>query len=177
MKVRFLLVLVVILGIGTAIFALFPRKVMAPAGLSANENTTSKTEAEWKQILTPEQYYILREKGTEAPFSSPLDFETRLGTYVTADCNQPVFRSEQKYDSGTGWPSFWAPITPDAVVTDTDNSLILERTEVLSKCGGHLGHVFNDGPAPTGLRYCMNGDALKFIPDDPNQAVLDKTAK
>jgi len=126
-----------------------------------------KTEEEWRKILTPDQYHILREKGTEVPFSSELDYETRPGTYYTADCHEPVFRSEQKYDSGTGWPSFWQPITPDAVVEQKDTSLFEERTEILSKCGGHLGHVFNDGPAPTGLRYCMNGDALIFVPDSP----------
>lgn len=124
-----------------------------------------KTDAEWKKILTDEQYYILREQGTERPFSSPLDFETRPGTYYTADCHEPVFRSEQKYDSGTGWPSFWKPIRDDAVVTREDNSFG-KRTEVLSRCGGHLGHVFTDGPEPTGLRYCMNGDALIFVPDE-----------
>ena len=130
-------------------------------------NYLSLTEEDWEKILTPEQYYILREKGTETPYSSPLDEETRPGTYVAADCNEPVFRSEQKYDSGTGWPSFWAPISPDALVLKQDTDLLSGRTEVLSRCGGHLGHVFEDGPPPTGLRYCMNGDALKFIPDQP----------
>lgn len=124
-----------------------------------------KTEAEWKALLTPEQYRILREEGTETPFSSPLLDEHRPGTFVTADCGEPVFRSEQKYDSGTGWPSFWAPISPDAVVEVADRTLGMTRTEIRSRCGGHLGHVFPDGPQPTGLRYCMNGDALVFIPD------------
>lgn len=124
-----------------------------------------KDEEGWKNILSPDQYHVLREAGTERPFTSPLLNEHRKGTYVTADCGQPVFRSEQKFDSGTGWPSFWAPISPDAVVEVEDGTLGIKRIEIRSKCGGHLGHVFTDGPDPTGLRYCMNGLALKFVPD------------
>lgn len=116
--------------------------------------------------LSPSQAYILKNKGTEIPFSSPLYHESRPGTYLAADTKEPVFRSEQKFESGTGWPSFWAPISPEAITVIQDQSLGIERTEVLSTSGGHLGHVFNDGPEPTGLRYCINGDALIFVPDE-----------
>jgi peptide-methionine (R)-S-oxide reductase len=122
------------------------------------------TDAEWKVLLTANQYAVLRQAGTETPFTSPLVDEHRKGTFVTADCGDPVFRSEQKFDSGTGWPSFWAPIKAGAVTEKKDTTGGMVRTEVLSRCGGHLGHVFDDGPQPTGLRYCMNGLALKFIP-------------
>jgi len=137
--------------------------VPAPA---AAMKTVPQTEEEWKKILTADEYAVLREEGTETPFTSPLLDEHRAGTYVTADCGDPVFRSEQKFDSGTGWPSFWAPITPDAVIEKSDTQYGMQRVEIESRCGGHLGHVFTDGPEPTGLRYCMNGVALKFIPDE-----------
>lgn len=124
----------------------------------------TKTDAEWKEILTEEQHYVLRKHGTERAGSSHLDKHYEPGTYHCAGCSQPLFASETKYDSGTGWPSFFQPIE-NAVGSSTDFKLIYPRTEIhCSRCGGHLGHVFNDGPAPTGKRYCMNGVALKFVP-------------
>jgi peptide-methionine (R)-S-oxide reductase len=131
------------------------------------DKSKMKTDAEWKKILTPQQYNILREAGTEVPFTGALEYEKRKGTYYSVGCNTPVFRSEQKYESGTGWPSFWNPISKDALVLREDTSIPGEaRIEVLDKCGGHLGHVFDDGPQPTGKRYCMNSVALRFVPDE-----------
>ena len=140
--------------------------VLGPRLCFADEDKLEvmKTDAEWKQILTPEQYNVLRRRGTEAPYSSPLEKEHRHGIFSCMGCDLPLFSSEAKFESGTGWPSFTAPL-PDAVRTMTDHELLYPRTEVhCRRCGGHLGHVFDDGPQPTGKRYCMNGVAMKFKP-------------
>lgn len=127
-----------------------------------------KSEAEWKAALTPEQFRVLRQHGTERPFSSALNDEHRRGTFHCAGCDLPLFASDTKFDSGTGWPSFYAPIE-GAVGTSSDSSFFMRRTEAhCHRCGGHLGHVFDDGPKPTGLRYCMNGVALRFEPAGEN---------
>jgi peptide-methionine (R)-S-oxide reductase len=124
-----------------------------------------KTEAQWRQVLTPQQFEVLRKEGTERAWSSALNDEKRDGVYVCAGCDLPLFSSDMKFDSGTGWPSFVTTL-PGAVDTKTDYKLILPRTEYhCARCGGHQGHVFDDGPAPTGQRWCNNGVALKFVPD------------
>ncbi len=124
----------------------------------------SHSEEEWRNLLRPEQFRVLRQHGTERAGTSPLNYEKRSGTFVCAGCGQPLFSSETKFESGTGWPSFYQPLS-DAVGTLEDRSLFTTRTEVhCAKCGGHLGHVFPDGPEPTGLRYCMNGTAMDFKP-------------
>ncbi len=126
-----------------------------------------KTEAEWRQELTPHQYQVLRQHATERPGSSPLNHEKRAGTFKCAGCGAELFSSDTKYESGSGWPSFFQPLDEQAVGTTTDRSHGMVRTEAhCAKCGGHLGHVFPDGPRPTGLRYCMNGLALKFEPGE-----------
>ena len=124
-----------------------------------------RIDEEWRRLLSEEQYHVLREEGTEPPWTSPLNDEKRPGTYVCAGCEQPLFNSDMKFDSGTGWPSFF-DVIDGAVGTKRDFKLILPRTEYhCSRCGGHHGHVFKDGPPPTGLRYCNNGVALKFVPE------------
>jgi peptide-methionine (R)-S-oxide reductase len=148
-------------GVAAASLLLFGRSGSAAAALHFPVN---HTPAEWKKMLGPQRFTILRGAATERPFSSPLNKEHRRGIFTCAGCARPLFNSATKFESGTGWPSFWKPL-PGAVVNRGDRSLLMERTEVLcARCGGHLGHVFEDGPKPTGLRYCMNGLALNFRP-------------
>ncbi len=125
-----------------------------------------KSDEEWRKELTPEQFHVARQHGTERPFSSPLNNEKRPGMFNCVCCGAPLFSSSTKFDSGTGWPSFWAPADDGAVSENEDRSWLMRRTEVrCAACDAHLGHVFPDGPKPTGLRYCMNGVALSFAPD------------
>ena len=129
---------------------------------AARAYEVTHTDAEWQKLLQPDQYRVLRKAGTETPYTSPLNKEKRTGVFNCAGCALPLFASSTKFESGTGWPSFWKPLDK-AVVEESDTTLFMKRTEVLCRrCGGHLGHVFDDGPKPTGLRYCMNGVAMNF---------------
>ena len=153
---------------GAALGAIAAASKSGEAGTMTTTGTATNwkklTDAEWRKRLTPMQYSVLRDHGTERAGTSPLNKEHRKGIFACAGCDLPLFSSETKFDSGTGWPSFYQPL-PDAVGTKTDRSFFMTRTEVhCSRCLGHLGHVFDDGPPPTGLRYCMNGVALTFKP-------------
>jgi len=153
-----------VFGFGFLLSMLRPIFTGEARAADAESFEVTHTDAEWRSLLTPQQYRVLRAEGTEFPFSSPLDHEKRQGVYACAGCGLDLFSSDTKYDSGTGWPSFWKPL-PHAVNTRRDYSLGVPRDEVhCRRCGGHLGHVFDDGPQPTGLRYCMNGVAMTFKP-------------
>lgn len=160
--------LISLIGVGSTIaitYKLFGRNKVVSTGKIAKVN---KSDAQWREILTKEQFDILREAGTEPPFSSPLNKETRAGTYVCAGCALPLFTSQMKYNSGTGWPSFYTSIEGH-LETKTDYKLILPRKEYhCARCNGHQGHVFDDGPEPTGQRWCNNGLALQFNPKQPS---------
>jgi len=151
-------------ALGFGAFLATPAWLLHPVARAAKAYAVTRTDSEWKALLTPGQYAVLRRADTERPYSSPLLHEHRAGVFACAGCKLPLFSSSTKFDSGTGWPSFWKPL-PGAVDKTEDNSLGMSRDEVLcSRCGGHLGHVFDDGPPPTRLRYCMNGLALTFAP-------------
>jgi peptide-methionine (R)-S-oxide reductase len=150
--------------VGTAFFLRYINGSSQNMAAADTKFEVTKPEEEWKTILTSEQFQVLRKHGTERAHTSPLDKTYDPGTYVCAGCGQALFTSDTKFDSGTGWPSFFKPIE-GAIATTVDRSFFMTRTEVhCSRCGGHLGHVFNDGPRPTGLRYCINGVSLKFTP-------------
>lgn len=155
-----------LLGVAVAGAADPPVPAHAPARSDKNDKIgkIEKTEAEWRAALTPEAYRVLREKGTERAFSGDLLESETKGVYTCGGCGLPLFSSEHKFDSGTGWPSFWQPVAADAIATEADGMLGMARTEVLcARCGGHLGHVFPDGPKPTGLRYCINSVSLDLV--------------
>ncbi|HEV7670055.1 MAG TPA: peptide-methionine (R)-S-oxide reductase MsrB [Thermoanaerobaculia bacterium] len=172
MKILTLLLVVLVAGVlATFAFARNAPKgdTKAPAGEKKGKDVIEKiekTDDEWRKLLTPEQYQVLRKAGTERAFTGKTWNNHEKGTYVCAACKLPLFSSATKFESGTGWPSFWAAIDPGHVIEHSDWTLGMKRTEVVcARCGGHLGHVFDDGPKPTGLRYCMNSAALDFVPE------------
>jgi peptide-methionine (R)-S-oxide reductase len=151
---------------GAAVAALAGLRWVGGADAQAASFEIDKPDSEWRRILSPAQFAVLRHHGTERPYSSPLNAEKRAGAFACAGCDLPVFSSATKFESGTGWPSFYQPLA-NAVGTSVDTAYFIKRTEVhCRRCGGHFGHVFDDGPRPTGLRYCMNGVALTFVPGD-----------
>ncbi|MBK6742630.1 MAG: peptide-methionine (R)-S-oxide reductase MsrB [Hydrogenophilales bacterium] len=156
----------IMLAAGGASALALPKLILPGQAMAAEHiDKLMHSDAEWKRLLTPEQYDILREEGTERPYTSPLNKEKRSGMFLCVACGLPLFPSRFKYDSGTGWPSFY-DVLPGHVETKVDHKLLLPRTEYhCARCGGHHGHIFDDGPKPTSLRYCNNGRVLKFVPD------------
>ncbi len=166
-----------LVGVAAALLALGCVSAFTSARTSDKKYEVTHTRAEWHKILAPAAFDVLRNAGTEEPWTGKLLNVHEPGTFVCAGCGQKLFRSDTKFDSGTGWPSFWAPISPKAIDKVEDLSDGMDRTEVrCARCGGHLGHVFDDGPKPTGLRFCMNSAAMKFIPDDPKKKPIPGTA-
>jgi peptide-methionine (R)-S-oxide reductase len=175
---RVLLLLAILNVNGIEGFLQAMSSVQQKSGVHQFATTIEKTDEEWREILTPEQFYVLREEGTEAPNTSELNNIKLPGTFKCAGCGSPLFTTEAKFDSGTGWPSFYSPVDESAVALSTDFKLILPRTECsCGVCGGHLGHVFGDGPEPTGQRFCLNGVSMKFTSDEESPELAVSVAE